>query len=202
MPSSAWAGCICFDSEVEVEAEKGVLYRRPILRAAQLSYEVYCSCAGEGLRCNVLYRRHPLNFQYPVRAEPLVFLTSLWVQHPAITSSKQTEWTYCSKYIDPARGVDTWHPTAWRTLNGQPYYSTINIFFLSLDLPSARHFFLYPRIGVFCPINFKISTWAEFSPICVKFLPVKSTVHIQHCQQKFKLFNSFLLYTVDVNQVM
>ncbi len=78
MPSSAWAGWINVESLVEVEAAKGVPYRRPILRAAQLWYEVYCSCGGEGLRCNVLHRRRSLNFQYPVRAEPLVFLTSLW----------------------------------------------------------------------------------------------------------------------------
>ncbi len=69
---------ISVESLVEVEAAKGVPYRRPILRAAQLWYEVYCSCRGEGFRCNVLHRRRPLNFQYPVRAEPLVFLTSLW----------------------------------------------------------------------------------------------------------------------------
>jgi hypothetical protein len=38
---------------------------------------VYSSCGGGGLRRDVLYRRHPLNFQYPVRAKLLVFLTSL-----------------------------------------------------------------------------------------------------------------------------
>ncbi len=53
-------------------------YRWPMLRAAQLWYEVYSSCGGGGLWSDVLYRRHPLNFQYPVHAEPLVFLTSLW----------------------------------------------------------------------------------------------------------------------------
>jgi hypothetical protein len=49
----------------------------PIIRAVQLWYEVYSSCGRGGLRSDVLYRRHPLNFQYPVRAKPLVFLTSL-----------------------------------------------------------------------------------------------------------------------------
>ncbi len=64
MPSSAWGGWIYFESPVEVEAAKVVLYRQPLLRAAQMWYEFYSSCGGEGLRCNVLYRRHPLNFQY------------------------------------------------------------------------------------------------------------------------------------------
>ncbi len=64
---------------MEVEAAKVVPYRRPILRAVQLRYEVYSSCGRGGLRSDVLYRRHPLNFHYRVRAEPLVFLTSLWV---------------------------------------------------------------------------------------------------------------------------
>ncbi len=47
MPSSAWAGWIYFESEVEVEAANGVKYRRPMLRATQLWYEVYSSC-GKG----------------------------------------------------------------------------------------------------------------------------------------------------------
>jgi hypothetical protein len=47
----------------------------------QLWYEMYSSCGGGGLRCNVLYRRHPLKFQYPVCAEPLVFLTFVWINH-------------------------------------------------------------------------------------------------------------------------
>jgi hypothetical protein len=34
---------MCIDSEVEVEAAKSVLYRRLILRAVQLLYEVYTS---------------------------------------------------------------------------------------------------------------------------------------------------------------
>ncbi len=79
MQSSAWAGWICFESEVEVEAAKDEPYRRSKLRAAQLSSEVYSSCGGEGLRCNVLYRRRPLNFQYPHRVKPLGILTSLWL---------------------------------------------------------------------------------------------------------------------------
>jgi hypothetical protein len=36
MPSSAWASWIYFEIPVEVEAAKGVPYRRPILKAAQL----------------------------------------------------------------------------------------------------------------------------------------------------------------------
>jgi hypothetical protein len=78
MPSSAWAGWICFESEMEVEAAKGVLYRRLMLRAVQLSSEVYSSCGGEGLQFNVPYRRRLLNFQYPDRVKPLKILTSLW----------------------------------------------------------------------------------------------------------------------------
>jgi hypothetical protein len=81
MPSSAWAGWICFESEVEVEAAKGVLYRRLMLTAIQLSSEVYTSCGGEGLRCNVLHRRRSLNFQNPDRVKPLETLTSLWGVH-------------------------------------------------------------------------------------------------------------------------
>ncbi len=71
MPSSAWAGWICFESEVEVEAAKSVPYRRPMFRAAQLSSEVYSICGEEGLRCNVLYRRRSPNFQYSACAKPL-----------------------------------------------------------------------------------------------------------------------------------
>ncbi len=52
---------------MEVEAAKGVPYRWLIIRAVQLSSEVYSSCGGEGLRCNVLYRRRSLNFQYQHR---------------------------------------------------------------------------------------------------------------------------------------
>ncbi len=54
MARAGWKG---FDSEVEVEAVKVVLYRRPMLRAAQLSsgctsaaeerdYDVMCSIDG------------------------------------------------------------------------------------------------------------------------------------------------------------
>jgi hypothetical protein len=60
-----------------MEAAKGVQYRRLLLKAVQLSSEVYSSCGGEGLRCNVLYRRRLLNFQYPDRIKPLEILTSL-----------------------------------------------------------------------------------------------------------------------------
>ncbi len=51
-----------------------------MLRAAQLWHEVYSSCGGGGLRCNVLYRWHSLNFQYPYRVKLLEILTSLWVK--------------------------------------------------------------------------------------------------------------------------
>ncbi len=83
---------------------KGCALPQPVLRAAQLWYEVYSSCGEEGLQCNVLYRRRPLNFQYPVRAEPLVFLSSLWAgrllplsphpnPNPAIHSTEHL-WTF------------------------------------------------------------------------------------------------------------
>jgi hypothetical protein len=77
MPSSAWAGWMCFESEVEVEAAKGVPYYQLMLRAVHLSSEVYSICGGEGLRYNVLYRPRSLNFQYPDRVKPLEILTSL-----------------------------------------------------------------------------------------------------------------------------
>ncbi len=59
---------------MEVEAAKSVQYRRLMLRAVQLSSEVYSSCGGEGLRCSVLYQLRPLNFQYPYRVKPLEIL--------------------------------------------------------------------------------------------------------------------------------
>jgi hypothetical protein len=71
MPPSAWAGWICFESEVEVEAAKGELYSQLMLRVVQLSSEVYSSCGGEGLQCNVPYRRRSLNCQYPHCVKPL-----------------------------------------------------------------------------------------------------------------------------------
>jgi hypothetical protein len=77
MPSSASADWKYFECPVELEAAKVMPHHLPMLRAAQLWYKVYSSCGEEGLQCNVLYRRRPLNFQYPVRAEPLVFFTSL-----------------------------------------------------------------------------------------------------------------------------
>jgi hypothetical protein len=80
MPSYARAGWICFESEVGVEAAKSVPYRRLMLRAVQVSSEVYTSCGGEGLRCNVLYPRRSLNFQYSDRVKPLEVLTSLWIE--------------------------------------------------------------------------------------------------------------------------
>ncbi len=43
---SSWKG---FDIEVEVEATKGKPYRRPMLRAVQLSCKVCASCGGGGL---------------------------------------------------------------------------------------------------------------------------------------------------------
>ncbi len=75
LPSSAWSGWMCIDSEVEVEAAKGVLYRRLMLRAVQLLSEVYSSCGGGGFRCNVLYPRRSPNFQKTDRAKPLGFLS-------------------------------------------------------------------------------------------------------------------------------
>jgi hypothetical protein len=42
-----WGGWMRFDSEVEAEAAKDVPYRWPMLRATQLSSEVYSSCGGE-----------------------------------------------------------------------------------------------------------------------------------------------------------
>jgi hypothetical protein len=78
MPSNARAGWICFESEVAVEAAKSVPYCRLMLRAVQLSSEVYTSCGEEGLRCNVLYPRRSLNLQYSDRVKPLEILTSLW----------------------------------------------------------------------------------------------------------------------------
>jgi hypothetical protein len=86
MPSSAWAGWICFESEVEVEAAKGVPYRRLMLRAVQLPSEVYSSCGGEGLLCNVLYLRRSLNFQDSDRVKPLETLTSLWLEYTSYHS--------------------------------------------------------------------------------------------------------------------
>jgi hypothetical protein len=55
MPSSAWAGWICFESEVEVEAAKTVPYRRLILRVIKLSSEVYVPPAVEERDCDVMY---------------------------------------------------------------------------------------------------------------------------------------------------
>ncbi len=66
-----------FDSEMEVEAAKGLPYRRPMLRVVRL----YASCGRGGLQCIVLYRRRSLNFQNPVSVKPLVALPSLWVYH-------------------------------------------------------------------------------------------------------------------------
>jgi hypothetical protein len=60
-----------------VETAKSVPYRRLMLTAVQLSSEVYSSFEGEGLRCNVLYQRRPLNLQYPHRVKPQEILTSL-----------------------------------------------------------------------------------------------------------------------------
>jgi hypothetical protein len=92
MPPSAWTGWIWFESKVEVEAAKDEPYCWSKLRAAQLSSEVYSSCGGEGLRCNVLYRRRSLNFQYPHHVKLLGILTSLWsdqlgVLHQPCTAS-------------------------------------------------------------------------------------------------------------------
>ncbi len=68
---------MCIDSEVEVEAAKGVPYtRRPMLRATQLISEVYASCEGGGLRCNVLYRLGSPNYKKVVLVKALVILTS------------------------------------------------------------------------------------------------------------------------------
>ncbi len=43
LPSSAWAGWIWIDSEVEAEAANIVPYRRLMLRAVQLLSELYAS---------------------------------------------------------------------------------------------------------------------------------------------------------------
>ncbi len=67
------------ESLVKVAAAKDVPYYWPIFRAVQLSSEVYSRCGEGGLRCEVLYRRRTQNFQYPERAESLVFLSSLWL---------------------------------------------------------------------------------------------------------------------------
>jgi hypothetical protein len=76
MLSPAWAGWKCFECELEVEAANGVPYCRSMLRAVKMSSEVYSSCGGEGLRCNVLYQRRSLNFQDLYRVKPLEILTS------------------------------------------------------------------------------------------------------------------------------
>jgi hypothetical protein len=55
MPPSAWAGWICFESEVEVEAAKDEPYRRSKLRAVQLSSEVYSTVAVEEGDYDVMY---------------------------------------------------------------------------------------------------------------------------------------------------
>jgi hypothetical protein len=68
-----------------VEAAKIVPYRRLMLRAVQLSSEVYFSCGGEGLHCNVLYQLRPLSFQYPYRVKPLEILTSLCILLSKVT---------------------------------------------------------------------------------------------------------------------
>ncbi len=60
-----------------MEAAKSVPYRRLMLRAVQLSSEVYSSCGGERLQCNVLCQLRPLNFQYLYHLKPLEILTSL-----------------------------------------------------------------------------------------------------------------------------
>ncbi len=86
LPSSAWASWKDFESGVEVEAAKDEVYRRPMVRAIQLSSEMYASCRGGELRWNVLYRLRSPDFQIAVRVKPLVLLTSLcWVQRPCIT---------------------------------------------------------------------------------------------------------------------
>jgi hypothetical protein len=86
MPSSAWAGWI-YILKVQWRWKLQRVCRTAGLRAAQLWYEVYSSCGGGGLRCNVLHRRRPLNFQLPVRAAPLVFLTSLWFTMNTVQST-------------------------------------------------------------------------------------------------------------------
>jgi hypothetical protein len=53
---------------------------------------VYSSCGGEGLRCNVLYRRRPMNFQYPHRVKPLGILTSLCTRHKDSVSAGRAGW--------------------------------------------------------------------------------------------------------------
>jgi hypothetical protein len=43
MPLSTWADWICFESEMEIEAAKGVPYLQPILGAVKLLSKVYTS---------------------------------------------------------------------------------------------------------------------------------------------------------------
>ncbi len=53
MPSSAWAGWIYFESPVEVEAAKGVPYRRP--NSELSSCDRRCTAAVEEKDYNVMY---------------------------------------------------------------------------------------------------------------------------------------------------
>jgi hypothetical protein len=65
----------------------------------------------------VLHRRRPLNFQYPVRAEPLVFLTSLWSAHQSLSLSSvscpsvhQSICQSASQFITPSVDTQTSKP--------------------------------------------------------------------------------------------
>jgi hypothetical protein len=89
---------------------------------------VYSSCGGGGLRCNVLYRWRPLNFQYPVNAEPLVFLSSLWPRlcNKALTPyglarAAKLPLTLCH---DSAMSYDTLQYSSARAAKS-PLYATI-----------------------------------------------------------------------------
>jgi hypothetical protein len=55
MPPSAWAGWICFESEVEVEAAKDELYRTAGLSSELPSCHVRCTPAVEEKDFDVMY---------------------------------------------------------------------------------------------------------------------------------------------------
>ncbi len=61
-----WAWLMADCKSMKVEAARRVPYRRPMLGAAKLLFNVYTSCWGGRLRCNVPHRRRSTNFQYPV----------------------------------------------------------------------------------------------------------------------------------------
>ncbi len=156
MPSSAWAGWINVEILVEVEAATGVPYRRPILRAAQLWYEVYSSCGGEGLRCNVLHRRRPLNFQYLVGAEPLVFLTSLWLGLYNMHVHKQRPWRWCTAVQQSETGL---HNILY-----------VQLYVLYSDAEIVTWKGKYRQRNILNNIKFHIAQYKQYKQYSVKFL--------------------------------